>query len=411
VSPSNVPVEQDNLQGVAHEPARQALTVVVFGHVARLSGGEVQLARVLPALGSAVTLRVVLAEDGPLVEELRRCGVSAEVVPMSPRARRLSRLALGGTKLPFGAVRDAVVYSLVLSRRLREIRPDVVHTATLKAALYGGVAARLAGCSCVWQINDLIDRSYLPALVVLLVRGASRILPDVVVANSATTRASLRQPPGRVRVVYPPAPGWRPPAAEPSAPFQALMVGRLAPWKGQEVFLRAFADAFPRGPERAVVVGAALFGEDHYADRLHRVALDLGLAGRVEFCGFCPDVAERMATASVVVHASLSPEPFGQVVLEAMSLGRPVIASDAGGPREMVTDGVDGLLCTPGDVEAYARALRLLAARPEIAAALGARARTAAFRFSLERSVAGMLRAYAAAATVPRWATIRLNRK
>src|SRR5262249_10793443 len=112
----------------------------------------------------------------------------------------------------------------------------------------------------------------------------------------------------------------------PGGPLTFGIVGRLAPWKGQHLFLEAFARAFPDSEERAVVVGGALFDEVDYEHGLQRTARRLGIAGRVEFRGHRPDVWEELARLDVLVHASITPEPFGQVILEGMAAGVPVIA-------------------------------------------------------------------------------------
>ena len=78
-----------------------------------------------------------------------------------------------------------------LARRLRQLHPDVVHTNSLKAALYGGVAARLAGVPVVWHIRDRIATDYLPAPAVRVVRALARRLPDAIIVNSVTTRDTL----------------------------------------------------------------------------------------------------------------------------------------------------------------------------------------------------------------------------
>jgi len=176
------------------------------------------------------------------------------------------------------------------------------------------------------------------------------------------------------------------------------MVGRLAPWKGQHVFLEAFARAFPAGgagadegtrSAEALLVGSALFGEDDYVAALHAQVADLGLEGRVRFTGFVDDVAALLAEVDVVVHASVVAEPFGQVVVEAMAAGRPVIASDLGGPAEVVTDGVDGLLSPAGDADALAACLVRLAD-------------DAGLRLRLGRAAAATAHAYEPAVVAPR---------
>jgi glycosyltransferase involved in cell wall biosynthesis len=150
------------------------------------------------------------------------------------------------------------------------------------------------------------------------------------------------------------------------------MVGRITPWKGQDVFLAAFADAFPNGPERAVIVGSAMFGaeEEQFADELRRIAERLGIADRTEFRGFRENVVAEMQGFNVIVHASITPEPFGQVIVEAMSAGTPVVASRAGGPEEIISDGENGLLYQPGDHRELARLMLRMRDEPRLAADL-----------------------------------------
>ena len=254
-----------------------------------------------------------------------------------------------------------------LARRLRAIRPDLVHTNTLKAGVYGSVAARLARVPVVWHVRDRIATDYLPRLAVLVLRALIATLPNGVVVNSKATRATLWAPSRYSRVVY--SPVYDPVSAQPlpakpspHEPFVVGMVGRVAPWKGQHVFLPAFARAFGGGSERAVIVGAAMFGatEEDYGASLYESARVLGIADRVDFRGFREDVWAELHQMDILVHASVTPEPFGQVIVEAMLAGVAVIASAAGGPREIVTDNVDGVLYPPGDVAALARAMERL---------------------------------------------------
>jgi glycosyltransferase involved in cell wall biosynthesis/GT2 family glycosyltransferase len=338
------------------------LRVAFYGHCAKLSGAEKSFAELLPALHS-VDPTVLLGEHGPLEDLLRAQKVPVEVLSLDA--------ALAGTRrgdVPGAAVAPATLarsarYVLALARRLRALQPDVVSTVSLKGALLGGAAGRLAGVPVVWSLVDRIAPDYLPGAAVALVRVAARLLPTAIVANSHATSQTL---PGRREVTAVSAPVDTAALARLErprriGPLRVVMLGRLASWKGQAVFLRAFAEAFPSGEEEAVVAGSALFGEDTYAAELHDLAQELGIADRVTFTGFVDDIESLLAGVDVLVHASVIPEPFGRVIVEAMAAGVSVVASDAGGPAEIITDGVDGLLCPPGDVAAMARCLRELA--------------------------------------------------
>ena len=124
-------------------------------------------------------------------------------------------------------------------------------------------------------------------------------------------------------------------------------------------------------------MGAALFGEDGDEAELRALADRLGIADRVEFRGFRSDVATELERLDVFVHASVVPEPFGQVILEAMAAGVPAVAAAGGGASEIATDGESALLHPPGDVEALAQALRQAGGRPGPPARAAGRGRPA----------------------------------
>ncbi len=352
--------------------------VVYLDHVARLSGGEIALLRLLPHLDRS-DVHVVLAEDGPLAKRLAESGVSAEVLPLASSARDLRRERVRAGGASPRALLATGGYVLRLAVRLRRLQPDVVHTNSLKSGVYGALAARLAGVPVVWHVRDRIAADYLPAGAVRLIRALIRALANAVVANSAETLATVpRARRQRVHCVIPDSVELSP---QPHAPEHGTvtfgMLGRIAPWKGQDLFLRAFAQAFPDGSERAVIVGRPMFGEEDFEQRLHALAHELGLDGRVEFRGFREDIWRELAGFDVLVHASIIPEPFGQVVLEGMAAGLAVIAPDEGGPREVIADGRTGRLFASRDADALGAALRELHGDAELRRRLGAAARLA----------------------------------
>ncbi len=365
----------------------QRWRVVYLDHVARLSGGEIALLRLLPHL-RRVNAHVILGEEGPLATRLAQEGISVEVLPIAAAARdaRKDTLRLGGASPT--ALLSALAYVARLTLRLRQLRPDLVHTNSLKAGVYGSLAANAAGIPVVWHLRDRIAPDYLPRPAVRFVRGLVGRVADGVVANSAATLATLDTP----GTSHPLAVGPHdrhgvnrviPDSVEPS-PYPHMpdssattfgIVGRIAPWKGQDLFVQAFASAFPTGEERAVIVGAPLFGEDAYERELRELITRLGLSKRVQLRGFREDVWSELARIDVLVHASVIPEPFGQVVLEGMAAGLPVIAPDEGGPAEVIADGETGRLFAARSVDALAAAMRALGADPQARERLGRAAR------------------------------------
>ena len=369
----NRAVQREALAGVA---GRRRMRIAYLDHVAQLSGGEIALLRLVPHL-DAVEAHFILAEDGPFADELVQAGISVEVMPMSERARGMRKGALTARTVPLGAVLATIVYIVRLALHLRRLRPDIVHANSLKAGVYGALAARLAGVPVVWHVRDRIASDYLPAAAVRPVRAMIARLTAAVIANSQSTAATLGR---RVRpvvvpeaIVAPAIGGERTPGS-----LRVGMIGRVAPWKGQDLFLRSFARAFPDGDARCVVVGAPLFGEEAFEQRLHALADELGLGDRTEFRGFRKDIWPEVARLDLLVHASLVPEPFGQVVLEGMAAGVPVIAADAGGPAEIIKHDVDGVLYPMGDGAALTRVMRDMGRDSDRRARLAAGGRGAA---------------------------------
>jgi len=179
------------------------------------------------------------------------------------------------------------------------------------------------------------------------------------------------------------------------------LAGNVQEWKGQHVVVEALALLADRPDVHCVIAGGVHRAGAQYAATLRDRIEALGLASRVHLTGFRSDIPDVMAAWDVVVHASVRPEPFGRVILEGMLLGKPVIASDAGGVRELITDGETGYLTPPGDAAALAARLRAVLADPN-AAAVGARARAQAReRFSLQHHVDSMSAIYEAIARAP----------
>jgi glycosyltransferase involved in cell wall biosynthesis len=142
--------------------------------------------------------------------------------------------------------------------------------------------------------------------------------------------------------------------------------GTLLEWKGHHVFLEAARRVMDEVPNaRAFVIGEAPERGRAYREELDRLVDRLGIGDRVTFAGFREDVPELMQLLRVVVHASVTPEPFGRVIAEAMAMAKPVVATSAGGPLEIVEDGATGYLVGADEPEGMARAIiRLLTDTP-----------------------------------------------
>ena len=136
---------------------------------------------------------------------------------------------------------------------------------------------------------------------------------------------------------------------QPGQPVVGI-VGNIREWKGQETVVRALIEVVRVHPEVVCFfVGAATSFDQPYMDRLKTIIADAGIEKNVRFTGYQKDVPSFVNMMHFVVHASVAPEPFGMVVLEAMAQRKPVIGSRAGGVVEMVVEGQTGYTFPPGD--------------------------------------------------------------
>jgi len=365
-------------------------TILYLGHTAKMGGGEIALLNLVMALNPALYRPlVVLAEDGPLAAKLQAAGIDTTILPLDSTLRETRKDSLGvGSLLRFAQAKQLLAYSRELARWARENSVDLIHTNSLKSDIYGGVAGRLARIPVLWHVRDNINSEYLPGPVAAGFRLLSRLLPQVVVTNSQSTLNQLwPKRPKTGAVVYSGVPmeivhdGYvelgdvlGPPegGAESGRPPVIALIGRIAEWKGQHVFLRAAAALRARYPEaRFWIIGAPLFGEFEYERALHTMAEQLRVTDTVSFLGFRDDVAQLMSQIDIVVHASTLGEPFGQVVIEGMAAGKPLVATDGGALPEIVIPGETGYLVPMGSAEDMALAISRLLADPAQARAMG----------------------------------------
>jgi glycosyltransferase involved in cell wall biosynthesis len=193
----------------------------------------------------------------------------------------------------------------------------------------------------------------------LAVNAVSR----AVIANSAWTRGQLVTP--RPTFVVPPFLATDffdtplPPASGDDA-LCVLMLGRMAHWKGQLLGLRALAACRTARPLRVTVAGGAWFGEVGHLEKVRRFAAEHPEL-HVDVPGHVDEVVGLIDRHDVLLHTSLMPEPFGQVVVQGMARGRVVVAADRGGPAEVIDSGRDGLLYRTGGVDDLTRTLERVA--------------------------------------------------
>lgn len=315
---------------------------------------------------SAFELHVcTLDGEGPLQATLEQLGVRGHALHCGSRAR-----------YPLAVWRLAAL--------LRRERIDVVHTHLFDPSTVGMMAGLLAGTRgrvmTRWysDLHEVLGRP-----VHAWVDGRVARLAHAVVAISQYTRDVLVDteavPAARVRVIHPAfelrpgsvdgRSGARDDRAE-SVGCQLGVVARLHPVKGHRSLLLAFRRVLDACPQtRLLVVGAGW-----HEGELRALAAELGIDKAVEFTGFQSDMALVYGKLDVLVHPAIE-EAFGFVVVEALARGIPIVCTPRGIAREIIEDGVNGLLAPVGDSAALADALIRLIESPALRARLGSAGR------------------------------------
>ncbi|MBE2203392.1 MAG: glycosyltransferase family 4 protein [Chthoniobacterales bacterium] len=336
--------------------------------------------------------RVILLSDGPFFPYLQARGIPVSVLPLPGNLSRATKKRLGAGVLWALPAFGGLLWKL----RKAILSSKVVYLNTAKALLVGTAANVPVRRLCLFHLHDLWDAAHFSrSNIRLLVAAANRA--DAIIANSRASADAFRKAGGKTALhVIPNGFDSRRFDAVDAGTVAALRVqwnpsggpvaaifGRLSRWKGQHVLIEAARQI----PGLTVwIVGEALYTEDDAAYAAELKALAAGLGARVQFLGFQGNVPGLMLAADIIVHTSISPEPFGRVIVEGMLAGKPVIAVNAGGPREIIRPDVTGLLIPPGDSSALAAALKNLLANPQAARAMGeAGRRMATVEYSLER--------------------------
>jgi len=180
--------------------------------------------------------------------------------------------------------------------------------------------------------------------------------------------------------------------------------GRIVDWKGQDIFVKAAIDVLENIPNSyAFIVGNTADGSEDFGRRVIKLARESVVKDRIIFTGYVENVDDYYNMMDLVVHASRTPEPFGMVITEAMALGVPVIATNNGGPLDIIENGVDGILIEPGNAELLAKTIIELLRDDEKRKKMGKKAREAVEkRFSIKPYVQAVDRLYQEILSVPK---------
>lgn len=352
------------------------LKILYIHHNADTYGASRSLLRLLGRLDKdRFAATVLLAEDGPLRKKIEDLGVEVIVQPVSVITRHVFR---SWRIIQFALALPISIFQIW--RLIRRKQIDLVHTNT-GVIVSAGLAAKLAGVPHIWHIRDWFQefRGIWTAYSRYILWSSSRVL--------AVSRAVAGQFPAstKVEVIHNgfSLDEFHVDTAKLAREFRLKFklenefvvgcVGRIK-WlrKGQEILVQAAAILEKKGVRaKYIIVGSPFPGNESHGVKLRELVHELGLESCVVFTGDLEDARPAYAAMNVLVLPSAQPEPFGGVVMEAMSMGVPVIATAIGGSLDQVADGETGFLIPPSDPEALAQKIKLLIDDPALCARLG----------------------------------------
>lgn len=381
------------------------MNIVFYNHTGTVSGAErVLLSTVQRLQSDQRRFTLVCPEQGTLASEAERLGVNVFLVPA---------LEARFTANPLKAVcylASILKTTSFLRRTLLRLSPDLIHANSVRAGIVATLATIGTRLKVLWHVHDILPRHPFSTATKLVACLSSRT--SLVACSQAAAQPfshSKLHSAGKSCVVHNGVDIQRlvPDDNVRNSTRRSLgfdpnhcvfgIVGQICSRKGQLGLVKAFHQVLRSVPNaRLVIVGSPMFKHDHeYFSALRTEITRLELEDRVQLVGHRSDVPALMQSLDVFVLNSLV-EPFSLVLLEAMALGKQVVATDSGGASEVISHGRNGLLIPTNDLESLVHALIQTGTDPALRAACGREARLhISAKFRTEKYARELLEVYA----------------
>jgi glycosyltransferase involved in cell wall biosynthesis len=292
-------------------------------------------------------VHLVVSEDGPLLDVFKQIGATTSIIRLGVLRKRYMNV--------YGLLnRVHVLFSALvqLRRLIQSEKIDLIYTNTTPVII-GGVLSKLTGVPNVWHLHEIMDppRSMVHRIFGSIIKATSkkviavsdavyenwlpsieseklvRIYNGIPIETSSSIHSTIRE---ELNVA--------------SNELLIGMIGRLNLYKGQFYFLDIARELIKKNNDlKFVVVGDAFSGYEYLYEQLENNIKNAGLEKQVFYLGYRTDISQIMKGLDIFVLPSIKPDPFPTVVLEAMSLEIPVVATAQGGALEQVLDGVTGI--------------------------------------------------------------------
>ncbi|WP_129727569.1 glycosyltransferase family 4 protein [Ectobacillus funiculus] len=285
-------------------------------------------------------ITVILPEYGPLVDELKKID-NIEVLIKDIATLRRKHLSVKGLIEYTTNFLNSLFYLINI---IRKKKIDVVYTNT-SVVFPGGIAAKLLGRKSIWHIREIVANKFEATVVSRIVN----LFSDIIIANSKATASAISQNEDKLKVVYNAIESTQKKIVNNrlTAKDEIVigMAGRINRWKGQKLFVDMAEKVLRENKTvQFVIAGDVYKGEDHILDDLKTYIKNKNLESKIKLLGQVQDMDSFYNNIDIFILPSIQPEPFGLVVLEAMERGIPVIATNHGGPVEIIENNVDGFL-------------------------------------------------------------------
>jgi L-malate glycosyltransferase len=381
------------------------MRILYVNHTAEVSGAERSLLSLLAALPDTVH-PLLAAPSGRLLGAAE--GLNIPVTTITGTAGSLRVHPVNTPR----ALAEMSAAAFQVRRAARRQGAELLHANSIRAGIVLGLAP-LSRAPTVVHVRDCLPPGPLTTATMRLIAATA----TTVVANSLYTARSMRAaaPAARIEVVHNPVDlvRWDPDRIDRARARARVgvrserrlllgVVAQLSPWKGQDTAIEALKLVCEAGVDaQLLLIGSAKFVDratrfdnEGYLARLRELVAEAGLKHRVSWLGERDDVPELMRALDVLLLPSWE-EPFGRALIEAMALGVPVIATDVGGPPEILSHGREGYLLAPGEPTAWAQAILRLSDSPELRLEMGRAGRLRVEQmFTVDHHLAAMLSVY-----------------
>lgn len=342
------------------------MKIAFYNHTSEISGAEISLLLTAKHLTNAHP--IIFAPEGELLKKARVQGLETAALP-SYRARM--------TRNPFFLLVYLMGMLLAgwrLTLLMKKSEVDLIHANSIRAGIMAGLFRWYHRIPVVWHVRDMPPEGTLGRVIRRIAGstagaliGISESVIQAMDHPSLTEKCHLVHNGVEITPVHNEErqairQSIRRELGTPQEACVMAIIGQIAPWKRQEDAIEAFSRLFREGRHAYLwIVGEAKFRQENedYLIRLKEKVRSLGLEHNVIFTGFREDVLEICCGADLLLLCS-DREPFGRVVIEAMSQGTPVVGTRGGGVPEIIEHGKSGLMYEIGNIDELIQCIRLI---------------------------------------------------